>query len=191
VRRLVAVGLVTMVALIAGGCGRAQGMADTRLALERAGYRDVAVSLRTAGGIGYAEVRASTADARPPEQAAMVIWTTLPVRFSTLAVVVGDRTTAFTYEELEGRFGPRDPSLDRRQVDEEVVRSGLKLMVLLSIAAMLSVGAVVGIGFAALRTARRARGGDAQAEGPTSGLGAASLTAEAAGASEEAEEMPS
>jgi hypothetical protein len=178
---------VLVAALVLGACGRAQGMADTRLALERAGYRDVAVSLRTAGGNGYAEVRASTANAKPPEQAAGVIWTTLPVRFSALAVVIGDRTSTFTYEQLEGRFGPRDPALDRHQLDEVVVRSGLKLMLALSVAALLSVGAVVAVGILALRAARRAR----QVAGPTSGLGAASLTADAPGDSDAAEEMPS
>jgi hypothetical protein len=113
-----------------------------------------------------------------------VAWTTLPVRFDQLVVALGDRTTSFTYLDLAGRFGPRDPSLDRKQVDEQVVRSGLQLMLLLSAGAMLSVGVVVAIGLVALRAARRGR---RQLAGPTSGLDAGS----AAGASDAAEEMPS
>jgi hypothetical protein len=178
---------VLLAALLLGGCGRAQGMVDTRQALEHAGYRQVEVSLRTAGGLGYAEVKALIAGAPPPEQAARIIWTTLPVRFDTLAVVLDGQATAFTYGGLERQFGPRNPSLDRRQVDAEVVTSGLKLMLVLSAAAMVSVGAVVAIALLALRTARRRRRAGSQDAGPTSGLGAAS----AAGASDVAEEMPS
>ena len=152
----------SLVALIAAtvvlaGCGRAQGVADTRAALERAGYRDVDVTLRTGGGIGVARVEAAAADAPPTEAAAQVTWTTLPVRFDQLVVALGDQTAAFSYEDLAGRFGPRDPSLDRRQIDEEVVKSGLKLMLLLSAAALLSVGAVVVTGLMAMRASRRAR----------------------------------
>nr|MDQ3640495.1 hypothetical protein [Actinomycetota bacterium] len=70
---------------------------------------------------------------------------------------LGDETAAFSYEDLAGRFGPRDSSLDGRQIDEEVVRSGFKLMLLLSGAALLSVGAVVVTGLLALKAARRMR----------------------------------
>ena len=189
-RRATVLALVAT-ALLLGACARAQGMADTRRALEQAGYRGVDVSLRTAGGIGFAEVKASTADAQPPEQAAGVIWTTLPVGFDRLVVVLGDQTASFGYEDLEGRFGPRDPSLNRRQIDEEVVESGLKLMLLLTAGAVLSVGVVVALGLGALRAARRGRRPDRQAEGPTSGLGAASLIAELSADSAGDEEMPS
>ena len=144
------------VVLLLTGCGRAQGVADTRRALEDSGYRDVEVVLRTGGGIGVARLEAAPG-APPAETAARVAWTTLPVRFDQLVVAVGDQTAAFSYEDLAGRFGPRDASLDGRQIDEEVVRSGLKLMLLLSGAALLSVGAVVVTGLLALKAARRAR----------------------------------
>ena len=147
--------LVAVVLLLAG-CGRAQGVADTRRVLEDSGYRDVEVILRTGGGIGVARLEAAPG-APPAETAARVAWTTLPVRFDQLVVALGDQTAAFSYEELAGRFGPRDSSLDGRQIDEEVVRSGLKLMLLLSGAALLSVGAVVVTGLLALKAARRAR----------------------------------
>ena len=144
------------VALLLAGCGRAQGVADTRRALEGSGYHDVEVILRTGGGIGVARVEVA-AGGPPADTAARVAWTTLPVRFDQLVVALGDETAAFSYEDLAGRFGPRDSSLDGRQIDEEVVRSGLKLMLLLSGAALLSVGAVVVTGLLALKAARRAR----------------------------------
>lgn len=143
------------VVLLLAGCGRAQRVADTRRGLEGAGYRDVEVILRTGGGIGVARVEAAPG-APPAETAARVVWTTLPVRFDQLVVALGDQTAAFSYEELDGRFGPREPSLDGRQIDEEVVRSGLKLMLLLTGAALLSVGAVVVTGLLALKASRRA-----------------------------------
>ena len=60
-------------------------------------------------------------------------------------------------EELTGRFGPRDASLDGKQIDEQVVRSGLRLMLLLSAGALLSVGFVVVTALAGLRAVKRAR----------------------------------
>ncbi len=181
-----AVLLAVVVALVAGGCGRARGVAGTRRALEQAGYHDVAIDLRAGGGIGIARV-ATAAGGPPAERTAEVVWATLPVRFDQLVVAIGDQTTSFGYEDLRARLGSRDPSLDGRQVDEEVVSSGLKLMLLLSVAALLSVGAVVAVGLVALRAARRRR----QDAGPTSGLGAGSLTAAGASASDEADAIPS
>ena len=165
-------------------------MADTRRALERTGYREVDVSLRTGGGIGVARIEAA-AGTLGAEPAAEVAWNTLPVRFDQLIVALGSETEAFSYQDLADRFGPRDPSLDGRQVDEEVVESGLKLMLLLSAGALLSVGAVVAVALLALRAGKRARRGTRQAEGPTSGLGAASLTAEVPAESEGDEAIPS
>lgn len=143
-------------ALVLAGCGRAEGVDDTRRALEDVGYLDVDIDLRAASGVGVARV-AVAPGGPPPETAAERVWRTLPVRFDQLVVAVGADSTPFSYEQLTGRFGPRDPSLDGKQVDEEVVRSGLKLMLLLSAGAILSVGAVVVTGLAVIRATRRAR----------------------------------
>ena len=152
-RRLAVVALV-LVAL--AGCGRAQGVADTRRALEGAGYRNVDIDLRAGSGIGVARV--DTAPGGPaPDTAARVVWETLPVRFDQLIVAVGGAASPFSYEDLIGRFGPRDPSLDGKQIDEQVVRSGLKLMLLLSAGAVLSVGFVVVTALAGIRAMKRPR----------------------------------
>jgi hypothetical protein len=155
-RRLAAA--ATLCALLLAGCGRAQGVKDTRRALEDAGYREVDIELRAARGIGVARVAAAPGGP-PADTAAGVVWKALPVRFDQLIVAVGEASTAFSYEELTGRFGARDPSLDGKQVDEQVVRSGLRLMLLLSAGAILSVGAVVLTGLAVIRSTRRARSG--------------------------------
>ncbi|HWI03768.1 MAG TPA: hypothetical protein VNT52_08080, partial [Acidimicrobiales bacterium] len=139
-RRLGAVpALLALAVLVLAGCGRAAGVADTRRALEGAGYQQVDIDLRARGGIGVARVEAAPGGP-PAEMGAEVVWDTLPVRFDQLIVALGDAATAFSYEDLAGRFGPRDRSLDGKQVDEQVVRSGLHLMLLLSAGALLSVG---------------------------------------------------
>jgi hypothetical protein len=175
--------------LVVVGCGRTQGVADTRRALERAGFGDVDISLRSAAGIAVATVEADGLDSPPADLAAEVVWGTLPLRFDQLVVVLRGQTAPFSYQTLAGQYGPRDPSLDRRQVDEEMVESGLELMLLLSVAGLLSVGAVVGVGLAMVRATRR-RGRD-QAEGPISGLGADSATGGASAVAEGPEAIPS
>ena len=152
-RRLAVAGLLI---LVVAGCGRAQGVTDTRRALEGAGYAEVDIDLRAGSGIGVARVTAAPGGP-PADTAAGVVWRTLPVRFDQLIVAVGDATTPFSYEELTGRFGPRDPSLDAKLVDEQVVRSGLRLMLALSAGAVLSVGLVVVTGLAVVRATKRAR----------------------------------
>lgn len=149
---------VALCALVLAGCGRAEGVNDTRRALEDAGYLEVDIDLRAASGIGVARVVAAPGGP-PADTAARVVWTTLPVRFDQLIVALGDASTPFSYQDLAGRFGPRDTSLDGKQVDEEVVRSGLRLMLLLSAGAIASVGLVVVTGLAVIRATRRARSG--------------------------------
>ena len=183
--------VVALVALVAVGCGRAEGLTDTRRALEGAGFTEVDVTVRSGGGIDVARVDASGGD---PDRAAEVVWTTLPVRFDQLVVALGTSATSYGYEDLVRRLGARDPDLDRKQVSDQVVRDGLDLMLWLTFAALLSVGGVVALGLLVLRAARRTRRrlGDVQAEGPASGLGddEASPTA-GASATEGPEAIPS
>jgi hypothetical protein len=157
IRRAAAVALC---ALLLGGCGRVYDVAETKRALKQAGYSDVSVSLDTAGGLGFARVELSNDGGPRPERAAELVWDTLAVRFYTLSIVVdGEHAAFYTYDEAEQEFGPRDPSLNRRQIDEELVAGGLKLMLLLSAGALLSVGVVVGMAVAVVRATRRARRG--------------------------------
>jgi hypothetical protein len=154
-RRRLALALAAVLAV--AGCSRAEGVKDTRRALEGAGYQGVDIDLRAGSGIGIARVDAASGPA--PETAARVVWETLPVSFDQLIVAVGGATTPFSYEELTGRFGPRDSSLDGKQIDEQVVRSGLRLMLLLSAGALLSVAFVVVTAHAGIRAIKKARAG--------------------------------
>jgi hypothetical protein len=191
-RRAAALGLAAaVVGLALGGCGQAEGVAETRTALERSGFGAVDVSLRSSGGIDVARVDAAPAAATPAERAAEVVWATLPVRFDQLVVTIGDRTALFGYEALAARFGPRDPSLDRRQISEEVVEDGLRLMLVLLVAGLLSVSVVVA-GLSLVRGAGRAgRERPAQAGGASWAPDDTSPTAGEAGDSEGPEAIPS
>ena len=187
VRRAALIGLLVALA----GCGRAEGVADTRRALEGAGFTEVDVTVRSGGGIDVVRVDAQGGE---PDRAAEVVWDTLPVRFDQLLVALGPSAASYGYENLVERFGARNPDLDRKQVSDQVVRDGLDLMLWLTLAALLSVGGVVALGLLVLRAARRTRrpaAGD-QAEGPASGLGddEASPTA-GASATEGPEAIPS
>ena len=182
---------VIVLLLLLAGCGRAEGVTDTRRALERAGFAPVDVTVRSGGGIDVVRVDASGED---PDRAAEVVWDTLPVRFDQLVVTLGAGPSTYGYEDLTQRFGARDPDLDRKQVSDQVVRDGLDLMLWLTLAALLSVGGVVALGVLVLRGARRTRrpAADDQAEGPASGAGddVASPTA-GASATEGPEAIPS
>jgi hypothetical protein len=156
-RLRLAAGLLAAVVLLAA-CGRVQGVDATKRALQTAGYRNVHISLDSIGGLGLAKVEASAAGAPPAERAAELTWKTLRVRFYTLSIVLDGVSHLFVYEELQRRFGDRDPALDRRQIDEEVVRSGLRLMLLLTVGAGVSVGVVVAFAVVGVRAVRRARG---------------------------------
>ena len=179
-------GLLALALLALAGCGRAEGLADTRRALEGAGYAEVDVNVRSGGGIDVVRVDAAGAE---PDRAAQVVWTTLPVRFDQLVVSLGREASNYGYEGLAERFGPRDPDLDRKQLSDQVVRDGLDLMLLLTLGAVLSVGGVVVLGLLLLRTARRGWGpaGGDQAEGPPSGLGDEEASPTAGASATEAE----
>ena len=190
-------GVLALALLGLAACGRAEGVADTRRALEGAGYTEVDVGVRSGGGFDVVRVDAQGGD---PDRAAEVVWDTLPVRFDQLVVTLGPSgprsgssgsgASSYGYQTLVERFGPRDPDLDRKQLSDQVVRDGLDLMLLLALAALLSVGGVVTLGLLLLRTARRGPRPAAradQAEGPTSPPGDEEASPTAGASATEAE----
>jgi len=148
------------------GCGNVRGVDSVRSALAEAGYGDVAVSFRSGGGIDLVRIDASAVaapDSRRLDQGAAAVWSSLPFRFDRLRLSVtapdGAADATYGYEQLAQLLGPRPAGLDRRQVGDEVVVSGLKLVVLLSVGALLSVGLVLAVVLFALRNVRRRRRG--------------------------------
>lgn len=183
------------------GCRGDGGLSTARRALEGAGFRSVAVAVRTGGGIDVVRVDAVAPAGSGPDQAAEVVWRALPVRFDQLVVSVTAPApaTAYSYERLAGRFGARDPALDRRQAGDAVVHSGLELVVILSLGAVLA-GAGVAAGTVLILRGMRRSGASGppprrrrrrQADGPISGLGSGSPTAAGSAAADDADAMPS
>jgi hypothetical protein len=194
--RLATVLTVVVCGVVLAGCRTAQGPRTTTRALERAGYRGVSVTLRTGGGIDVVTADAAGApDGSGPDEAAAVVWHTLPVRFDQLVVLIGTTATPYSYERLSGQFGPRDPALDRRKAGDAVVHGGLVTAVLLG-SLLAGAGGVTGAVLVG-RALRRARGRAGspgrrdQAGGPTSGLGDGSPMAEGSGSADDADAMPS
>lgn len=196
VRRWRPAALVALVGLALAGCSNVRGVAATRDALEEVGYRDVEVSFRSGAGIDLVRVEAVPVDGSAPDQqrvevAAGAVWRSLPMRFDRLQLAIsGPGFTigaVYGYDDLAALFGARAHGLDYRQVGDQVVAGGLKLVVLLSIGALLSVALVVGLALFSLRNVRRrrsaARGEAGQGEGdgsfpeeetsPTAGASAA------------------
>jgi len=159
--------IVLVCAALVSGCRGTPGAAAARVALEQAGYADVEISFRSGGGIDLVRIDASAPGEAPGEerlqQGAAAVWRSLPFRFDRLrvAVIAADRTAdaTFSYERLTALFGPRPPGLDRRQVGDEVVMSGLKLVILLSVGALVCVALVMALTLFALRKVRRRRRG--------------------------------
>lgn len=146
------------------GCRNVHGVAAVRSALADAGYSAVEVSFRSGGGIDLVRIDADAANVPDDvrlQQGAAAVWATLPFRFDRLrfSVRADGRVVDATYgyAELSQLLGPRPAGLDRRQVGDEVVVSGLKLVVLLSVGALLSVGLVLGLTLFGLRNVRRRR----------------------------------
>jgi hypothetical protein len=196
--RLATVLTVVVCGLVLAGCRTAEGPRATTRALERAGYRGVSVTLRTGGGIDVVTADAAGGpDGSGPDEAAAVVWHTLPVRFDQLVVLIGTTATPYSYERLSGQFGPRDPALDRRKAGDAVVHGGLVTAVLLG-SLLAGAGGVTGA-VLVVRALRRSRTGARaggrrrrdQAGGPTSGLGDGSPMAEGSGSADDADAMPS
>ncbi len=96
---------VLALALLAlAACGRADGVADTRRALEEVGFTEVDVGVRSGGGIDVVRVDAQGGD---PDRAAEVVWDTLPVRFDQLVVTLGPSGPQ------SGNSGPSGPQSGR------------------------------------------------------------------------------
>jgi predicted small secreted protein len=203
-RRLLAVAALVACSLGLPGCRTIQDLRATGRALERAGYRDVAVSARSGGGVDVVTVHAAAAPGQDPDRAAGVVWRTLAVRFDRLVVWVGTGpASSYAYDDLAVRFGPRDPALDRGQVGDAVGNRRAPLLATLALGALLAGAGLLSGGLLVRRGLRagsaspgrpsrgRSRGGRDQAEGPSSGPGDASPTAEASVEAEGPEAIPS
>lgn len=191
-RRILAA--VALSGLALSGCGGGSEYLAGRRALEREGYRNVAVTVRSGGGVVVARVTGSPPPAGAnPDDAAQILWHTLAVRFDQLVLATVPATPVYGYVQLRARFGPRDPSLDRRPLSETSARTRSELLAVVVLGAALAGAGVVAGTLLIRRSLVLGRRRLDQAEGPGSALGAGapSPMADGSAEAEEAGEMPS
>ncbi|HEX3621159.1 MAG TPA: hypothetical protein VHT97_02480 [Acidimicrobiales bacterium] len=191
-RRVLAALALCGVAVGVGGCGRRSEFAATRRALDRAGYRSVAITVRSGGGVVFATVTArSPGGAGVADTAAEIVWQTLDVRFDRVAIAVAPGVAVLGYDDLAARFGPRDPSLDRPAPAQTNGRVRSELLGVVVLGAVLAgAGLVAGVVLVrrSLRVGRRQLD---QTAGPGSELGVAAPSPIAEGSDDDADAMPS
>lgn len=187
---------IALCGLALAGCGGGGGseFAATRRALERAGYRNVSITVRSGGGVVVARVTGAAPPAgASPDGAAETVWHTLPLRFDQLVLATVPATPLYSYVELRARFGPRDAALDRRPPSESSPRTRSELLAVVVLGAALAGAGVVAGTLLIRRSLRLGRRQLDQAVGPGSALGAGapSPIAEGSADADEAGEIPS
>jgi len=161
-RAAIGLGAAVAVSVALGGCSPLGDTARTVRALERAGYTHVEVA-PFGGSHGHLQVKATPSSSEGgPEgqanQAAGIVWTVFPMRFDHLTVAVGTPqgrvAQVYAYADMGQTFGPRDPSLDKRAMSDEVDAVAIKATAFLVAAWILVAG---GSTVAAVRVVRRRR----------------------------------
>jgi len=155
-RRVLFLGAVLALALVASGCGELTGIDRTESALHDAGFTAVGVTVSSAHGFDTVMAKVSV-DAPPGAMASVVdrvagiVWRTVDLRFDEVIVVVRVPTRhvktiePLRRDALARLFGPRPARLDRKSIGEELAHTGRTLLVELTVAgaAGLAVFAIV------------------------------------------------
>jgi hypothetical protein len=117
------------VGLALTACSSYPSTGVTPEALRQVGFRPVHL---TPGQTVRVRVGIPSLTQGDANEAAGVVWTTLPFRFNRLDVSVdapgGGEQHTFTHAQLAARFGPRDPSLDRRTYSRGVLTAAADLL---------------------------------------------------------------
>lgn len=153
--------LAALVALVLAlaGCGVVEGTISTVRALDRAGFGTANIQLRD-DDTYLVSVEKDVEDLDDAAvEAAGVVWRELPLRIERLEVSCGNGfggrgTFAADRAELERRFGPRDPDLDRG-FQESDVRTVLLVVAGLVVAGLLVLGGIVVLIVVLIRRSRR------------------------------------
>jgi hypothetical protein len=115
--------------LALAGCSSYPSTGVTPEALGRIGFRPVKLTPGRTVRVHLGIASLTQGDAN---EAAGVVWTTLPFRFDRLDVTVdapgGGEEHTFTHAQLTARFGPRDPSLDRRTYSRGILAAAADLL---------------------------------------------------------------
>jgi hypothetical protein len=139
---------ILVLALLAGGCSVVRGAVSTIRALDKAGFNaaDIQPGNETDGWEVTVEKDTEDLDAAAVE-AAGVVWRKLPLRIERLEVTCGNGfggkgTFAADRDELEQRFGARDPDLDRG-IQESDLRTVALVLAGLALGGLLVLGGIV------------------------------------------------
>jgi hypothetical protein len=138
-------------AILLGGCGLIGSVVNTTVALQKAGFSSVRVSLNpVSSGRNAVQVSVSV-DAAPADAAAVmvarVVWTNLHEHFDALDVTVHGHGPAlhrgFTFAALVGLFGPRNPAWDRTSIKSSVQNLGYAVIIGLLVVAVVVAAVIV------------------------------------------------
>jgi hypothetical protein len=154
---LVAVGLLAM---LVSACGVVKGTVTTIRELDRAGFTSAQIQVLETDSY-QVSVRKDAEDLNAAAvDAARVVWERLPLRVERLEVTCnngfgGSGRFAADREELEQRFGPRDPDLDRGLQESDFRTAGLVLVGLFVLGLVVLAGIIVLVLLLIRRSKRR------------------------------------
>jgi hypothetical protein len=161
-KRLRALLAVAVVVVAVPACSVVRGTISTTEALDDAGFSIRPGDIDAADGDAWVvRVRKDTEDLTAAAvEAAGIVWRELPVRIERLEVTCGNGfggrgTFAADRAELEQRFGPRDPDLDRGVEDDDLRTLALVLVGLLVVGVLALAGLVVLVVVLVRRSRRR------------------------------------
>ncbi|HEY3811115.1 MAG TPA: hypothetical protein VGL49_06750 [Acidimicrobiales bacterium] len=156
--------LLVALAVALSGCGAVSALLDTQQGLRDAGYQSVSVHFAFNRGGDRVDVHVAVAAPPTPDDVrsvASVVWQRLHQRFTILDVSVrGTGTGAgqvltgtYTFADLRGMFGARDPRWDKTTIGQSAEHLGLAIVGSLAAAAV----AVAVIAIVITRRNRRRR----------------------------------
>ena len=136
-----------MLVLVLAGCGLAKGFLSTVQELDKAGFGTPDIQLESDDSYRVTVTKDTEDLEAAAVEAAAVVWRELPLRVESLEVVCengfgGRGTFVADRAELERRFGPRDPALDKG-FQEDDARIAVAVVLALLLGGLLVLGGIV------------------------------------------------
>jgi hypothetical protein len=168
--RVVTSVVAALLLVLAPACGTIGAFIDLQEDLEDAGFSDVDVNVDSGAGGDALRIEATPPPGATPEegqeQAAQVAWTTFPRRFERLQLNIGGQSVTLERQELEQRFGPRDPDLDDKELEDDIRNLGIGVLIALAVGLVLCVGLIILIIVLVRRSGKKKRQNQQQWGGP-------------------------
>jgi hypothetical protein len=153
-KRALALVAVVVVALALPACATVRSTVDVYRAMRSAGYDNISVRFNTNDGFDTVVVRASGGPSEDPQgAAAKIVWEKFRFKFDQLDVgISGDQRQVFSRKDLETRFGPRPPGMDR-----DLATDIFRTIAIVAAIGVVLVGIVALVVILAVRSSRRRR----------------------------------